>query len=477
MASVKKKRLLSLFLGGSAIVILLIANWHFRVDAYRFLFDVGEIIALMIALNALPLVTLTLWDNFLLISAFLFGKIFLPFVYIPTVYLPRTLPFTLLLLLVVLFVVKNLHQLPTGYGCTVVFSCCICLLFSWLFNKGEQRVYGLHLGLKRNLALPAALLYILAASVLVWLISKSIARIAKPALSEIQALSRKYKEIDSSALMAAILTLICLMFTEMLPLAQFISENLIQLLWIALCAIIVLIQLVYIRALIKSIFLKEEMRLQETDRETLARYNHDLEANMESLRDVRHDIKNLFLTMGGFVEKSGDSQMQAFYQEHIVPFADQELRKSDLYTKLIPIGDESLKSFLYYKMMQGIEQGISMELDSSLSGDCNFGIAQIDLIRIFGILIDNAIEEAVNCEGAVSIQIKETADEFSFSVRNSTLPQTRKNGVFAGTSHKGPGRGNGLLIVRKIIAKYKNVLLNSYFKEEDFIQLLRISKG
>lgn len=466
-----------IFLSGLSIVILFVLNWNFKEDSYRFLFDIGEIAVLMAALCHMPLLELRPQDRLLLTLSMLLGKILLPFIYIPDIYMPRTLPFTLLLMLSVLFVEKTVHQKKTGYGCPVVFSAALCLLISWLFNNGEQRVYELHLRLERNIALLAALIYILTAFALAGFLSKLIARVVRPTFIDLQTFSEKYKEIDSSALMAATVALVCLMFTDMLPFASFMSDNMIQILWIVLCAMIAVTQFVYILVLIKSILLKEEMRLQETDRETLIRYNHDLESNMESLRHVRHDIKNLFLTMGGFVEKSGDSQMRSFYQEHIVPFANQELEKCDLQAKLSQIQDESLKSFLYYKMMQGIEQSISIDLEIQLRGDCNFGIAQIDLIRILGILIDNAIEEAVGCKGAVAIQIKEGPSEFTFSARNSTRPQTRERGVIAGTSDKGFDRGNGLLIVRKIIAKYNNVLLNSYFKEEDFVQLLRVSKG
>lgn len=471
------KKIGAFLLRGLSFVVLFILNWHYKEDSYRFLFDIGEIAVLTAALRHMPLLELCLRDQLLLASSMLFGKVLLPFVYVPGLYMPRTLPFTLLLMLSILFVVKTLHKKRNGYGCPVVFAAGICLLISWLFNNGEQRVYELHLRVERNIALLAVLLYILAALVLAGFLSKLIARVVRPTFIDLQAFSGKYKEIDSSALMAATVALVCLMFTDMLPFASYISDNLIQVLWVILCAMIAVTQFVYILVLIKSIFLKEEMRLQETDRDTLIQYNHDLESNMESLRHIRHDIKNLFLTMGGFVEKSGDSQMRSFYQEHIVPFANQELQKCDLQAKLSQIQDESLKSFLYYKIIQGIAQGLSMELEIQLHGDCNFGIAQMDLIRILGILIDNAIEEAVGCKGAVAIHIKESPDEFTFSVRNSTRPQTRERGIIAGTSDKGFGRGNGLLIVRKIIAKYKNILLNSYFKEENFVQLLRISKG
>jgi len=477
MDKVKKSDLLINMLIGLLIAVLGIVNWHLRVDVYRFFFDIGELLVLFVVLSQMPGLELTLRDNLLLVSLLLLGKFLLPIVYIPNLYMPRTVPFTLLLLLALLFLVKTVHETKAGYGCTVVLATGICLLTSWLFNKGEQYVYDLHLNWKQSAALLAGALYIFIAGTLGWFAAKYISRLVRSPLVALQEFSKKYKEIDTSSLMVAILTLVCMMLTEMLPLTEHIADNMLPILWISLCAVVVMIQFVYIRLLVKSISLKEEMRLQETDRETLTRYNHDLESNMESLRDVRHDIKNLFLTMGGFVEKSGDPQMQAFYRENIVPFAYQELQRSDLYTKLTQIQDESLKSFLYYKIMQGIEQSVSIDLEIQLFEDCYFGIAQIDLIRILGILIDNAIEEAVCCNGTVSIHIKESADEYSFSIRNSTRQQTRERGVIAGTTDKGLGRGKGLLIVEKIICKYNNLLLNSFFKEDDFVQYLRIAKS
>ena len=84
--------------------------------------------------------------------------------------------------------------------------------------------------------------------------------------------------------------------------------------------VIVMIQVIYIRLLVKSVSVKEEMHLQENDLQQLIEYNHELENNMENIRNIKHDIKNLFLTMGGFVDKSGDEEMKAFYERNIVPF-------------------------------------------------------------------------------------------------------------------------------------------------------------
>ena len=115
--------------------------------------------------------------------------------------------------------------------------------------------------------------------------------------------------------------------------------------------------------------------------------------------------------------------------------------------------------------MQGIEQNVPIDLAVQLVDTKDFlCIEQIDLIRILGILIDNALEEAKTCQGTVSITIKEKEQEYLFSVSNTVRPQVREKGVNAGTTDKGLGRGNGLLIVDKLVWKYRNVLLNSFFK-------------
>ena len=72
--------------------------------------------------------------------------------------------------------------------------------------------------------------------------------------------------------------------------------------------------------------------------------------------------------------------------------------------------------------------------------------------------------------------IQEDEREYVFSISNTVRRRTREKGVVAGTTDKGLGRGNGLLIVDKLIRKYNNVILNSFFKEDRFVQCLRIAK-
>ncbi len=463
------------------LIFMLFIGWKLRSRNFYYVMDISEILILTAVLKIMPLLELSVNDLTVVSSFMLANKVVLQFLYIPKYWHSRIIPFTFLLLLELFVLVRGIHHRKMGYGIAIGHAVLCCMVVLSIYQKCEQSLFlnclerGVTEGFVGKILCLLAGITIIA--VLIFLMIRYFSVIIKKWLINLQEYSMTYTEIDRSIMLVMILTLCCLMMTELLPFVPEDNTYEFPLLWIGLCTIIVMIQVVYIRLLVKSISVKEEMRLQEKDLHQLAEYNHELEKNMEDMRGIRHDIKNIFLTMGGFVDRSNDEEMKVFYDENIVPFAKQELQKNDLYAKLTGIHDESLKSFLYFKIMQGIEQNVPIDLQVRLDGaDDIFCIGQIDLIRILGILIDNAVEEAKSCKGTVVILMQENRQEYLFSISNAVRQQTREKGVIAGTTDKGLGRGNGLLIVDKLIRKYKNVLLNSFFKENEFVQCLRIEK-
>ena len=458
----------------------LLIGWKLRIRSLYYAIDICEVLLLAAILKVSPLLELSINDLIVMASVMLLDKMILPFLYIPGYSHPRTIPFVFLLSLELYVLIRLIRKRKNGYGIVIVYAAASCWIALSLYRKRRQILYSHYLvgGDKDSLIQKELIILIVLSviSVFIFLVIRYLGVFVKKRLRTLQEYSKKYTEIDRSIMLVMILTLCCLMMTELLPVSDD-STYALPLLWTGLCIVIVMIQVIYIRLLVKSISVKEEMRLQENDLLQLEKYNRELENNMENIRNIKHDIKNLFLTLGGFVDKSDDEEMKMFYAENIVPFARQELQKNDLYMKLSNIHDESMKSFLYFKIMQGIEQDVDMDLQVQLGNtDNSFCMGQIDLIRILGILLDNAIEEAKICIGTVVITIKEDDREYIFSISNTVRKHTREKGVVAGTTDKGLGRGNGLLIVNKLIRKYKNVILNSFFKEDRFVQCLRIEK-
>ena len=103
------------------------------------------------------------------------------------------------------------------------------------------------------------------------------------------------------------------------------------------------------------------------------------------------------------------------------------------------------------------------------------GLDIIDLTRVLGILLDNAMEEAAQVPGGVlSLRIAEDGEGCSYIIKNPVTGETRARGIHPGISSKGEGRGQGLKIVREILEQYAGAALNSSLQGEVYVQSLNI---
>jgi hypothetical protein len=293
--------------------------------------------------------------------------------------------------------------------------------------------------------------------------------------SRMQDFSKKYEEIGQYLLMVPLILGIVLFIMdafEAMYRNYFTNRNM----WIMVFFIVVFVgmQLFYLRLLIKTVHLKEHIEYKEAEQMNLALYNKDILKNMQEIRAIKHDLKNVFLTMGEYVARSNDEQMQEFYYENIAPFARNEIRINDFYVGLQELQNESLGAFLYYKLLQGIELQIDMQLETRLDHTFfPFFANTSDFIRILGIFLDNAIEESVQIQhGFIQIIIREKERQISISIKNSVRKSIKQSGVYAGTTSKGLGRGNGLTIVEHLVQKHDDLLWNSYFQEDVYVQVI-----
>ena len=100
----------------------------------------------------------------------------------------------------------------------------------------------------------------------------------------------------------------------------------------------------------------------------------------------------------------------------------------------------------------------------------------IDLTRILGILLDNAIEETIQIpNGIIEIGIRNNETSCSYNIKNFLTSQSRLTGIHAGQTTKGNGRGKGLLIVQQLLEQYPNAVLNTPIHNSVYIQCLNIT--
>lgn len=289
--------------------------------------------------------------------------------------------------------------------------------------------------------------------------------------------TEKFHDMEFYVVLLAGFTLLCLTLMHFLiphDDGSIIYKYYIVRIKYAFAIILFAVEVIYVCLLLRTVSIRDKMKAAENDKNTAKAYNSELETSLDNLREVRHDVKNLFLTMGAFVEQSGNPEMKQFYESNIVPFVQDSIIRSEIQDKLKILLDDSLKSFFYFKLCEKTSAGIKvlLEVESPLA----VGIGSGDFVRVLGNLIDNAAEEAALSNRQIGLKITEDANAVTVRVSNGVRDEVRLRGVSAGTTDKGLGRGKGLLIAEKIIGRYKNVVLNSYFTDTEFVQSLIIGK-
>lgn len=241
---------------------------------------------------------------------------------------------------------------------------------------------------------------------------------------------------------------------------------------------VLLIQIVILAALLMFSKYRFTIDAKRRYEENLLLYSNDLEKNLTEIRNLKHDMKNILFTLGHLIENSHDQPLKEYFNQTINPYFQDELKKNDLYARLQQADDEQLRAFLYYKISAGFRE----HLDIHLSFDGTFkenlitdNIDFLDFIRILGIFLDNAMEEAaLTKEKYIDIRFVSNENIYEAVISNSIR---REKDVVAGLSDKGLGRGNGLMIVHKILETYPNIILNSYTNNGKFIQHLEITRA
>lgn len=328
-------------------------------------------------------------------------------------------------------------------------------------------------------------------------------------LQQLQSFSQRYREIGYYLLALPIFAGVYLLIRDSLQSVSQDSNSIVRFYLAVLIVVIVITQAFYLKMLYAVVHLKEHLKLQDEQQDNLLLYNRAINQNMQEIREMKHDLKNIFLTMGAFVERSDDRDLKAYYFGHIAPYGQKEIEKNDFYVQMQELKNESLKAFLFYKLTGIMDDRIKVELDTQLDHTVFPKLVDVNvLIRILGIFLDNAWEECQNIEqearkegtGAVSkgesvvceeettgtdgdlvnvngisISIREKEQKVSIQIRNPVRKNVLQQGIHAGTTSKGLGRGNGLQIVEKLVRSHRGILWNSYFQDASFVQSLVIT--
>lgn len=225
--------------------------------------------------------------------------------------------------------------------------------------------------------------------------------------------------------------------------------------------------------LLKSYF-KNSNALKE--QQSLLNIMSEYEGMLEKDRINRHEMINNLLVLKSFDDKNSDKYKEIL--DDIIK--EYQENKSKTYRSLYSLPN-GVKGIVYYKMSNIIDQGI--EFTSEIS---NMVYEEFDKLesklyykvcKIVGILIDNAIEAAVDTkEKFILIEMFKQKNTLNIIIENSFNNNVDLNDINKkGFSTKGKNRGYGLHIVNKLVKSSDDIFFKQSISNSKFLSELKIT--
>ena len=230
--------------------------------------------------------------------------------------------------------------------------------------------------------------------------------------------------------------------------------------------------------LVKNTKIKSEVKSENQKLEQQKKYILALEKNNNEIRKFKHDFNNIIFGLDGYINNDDfdKEKLKKYFNSTIMNFNNNIELNDIVIAKLNSIKVSSLKSLITNKVL--VAQNNNIDVDINIQGEIHdFYTDEMQLSRILGILLDNAIEASLELTDDKKIemniiQIDKTTDiQISNTFNNTGTPITDFNKE--GFSTKGTNRGLGLSSAHEIANKL-NMLLNTEIDGNTFIQNLSI---
>lgn len=204
---------------------------------------------------------------------------------------------------------------------------------------------------------------------------------------------------------------------------------------------------------------------------------NELENVLSNYRIDNHENKNHLLTIKSMTK---NKKVIAF----IDSILDSKLKDSSRImseTSIIPTG--GLRGLIYSKLLlmdsKDIEYELEVEKSIRIVNLLDYGNdTMLDVCKIVGIFLDNAIEEIDSYEDKyIIIEMYKKDDKLIISITNPINHSIEKGKIVnAGYSTKGGKHGYGLSLVEKLVKASSKLVTHTEISEDEFTQILEISK-
>lgn len=222
---------------------------------------------------------------------------------------------------------------------------------------------------------------------------------------------------------------------------------------------------------------KVELENLKDQMEMMNAYTTDVEKNYQELRKFRHDYKNMLLGLKASENESGVNQE---YLDQMIAYSYQMIDTSVMrFSGISHLKIASIKSLIITKLLQAEQAGLIVNFECLVPIDM-INMDEVKLIRILGILVDNATEAASDSQNKfLTILFIDSSDTIEISIENSykgKLPSIAKMSK-EGFSSKGKDRGLGLANVQEILSTARQADVTYFADNGLFVSTITIKKA
>lgn len=204
-------------------------------------------------------------------------------------------------------------------------------------------------------------------------------------------------------------------------------------------------------------------------------YNSSLSSLYDNVRGFKHDLDNMISIIGGYIETNDIEGLKIYYnglRKDCVRVNNIELLNPNIFN------NPGIYSLIVSEQNKANELKVNMSLEVFFDFN-NIKMPIYEFSRILGILLDNAIEAASECnEKYVNLMFRESRRnrtqiiciENTYSNKDVDTKTIFEKGVTGKDNHT----GIGLWEVNEIISKNNNIVLHTSKNDKYFKQQLEI---
>jgi two-component system sensor histidine kinase AgrC len=353
-----------------------------------------------------------------------------------------------------------------------LFGILLSVLIYWIIPFLTSNLAKILFSLKMNALNSQGALIVVAAIALNWFFSIGLATIIRRRILN-PSFSLEEKKIYTMQL--TILVIIIILVSEILRKMQALGMFSLIMLGFLVAQFSLTMYFTYIS--IRKNKERAELENLKEKMEMMSVYTNDVERNYQELRKFRHDYKNLLI---GLNASQKINEINHDYLDEILVYSRQMIDNNVMrFSGISNIEVQSFKSLMITKLLQAEQEKLIVHFEC-FKQISNFNLESVKLVRIVGILMDNAIEAAKESpDKKLNVLLIDNIDMIEICIENSyegnlpSLVLMNKKGF----SSKGANRGIGLNNLNEILSTIKQADITHHAIDQLFVSTLIIRKA